>query len=216
MKRRVYVILCGLAWVLSGLTARALAETPQVKKSWLLDIRFYDPQRITLTLPGDKQQTTFWYMLFEVINDTGQDVEFFPSFRLVTNTLQVVEGGAGISPSVYDAIFARHKVDHPFLAHPSKITGPLLQGADNRRASVAVFRMFDKEADSFTIYIGGLSGEIARVNNPGFDETKEESKANPRFFILRRTLAITYDLPGDAATRILAKPIRRSREWVMR
>jgi hypothetical protein len=197
-------------------TAWAAPKVESAAKSWVLDLKFHDPQRITLKLPGDKHETTFWYVLFEVTNNTGQDVGFYPSFRLVTDTLRVVQGGSNISPSVYDAIIARHKNDYPFLALPSKITGPLLQGEDNARTSLAVFRMFDKEANSFTIYISGLSGEIARVNNPGFDVNKEESAANPRFFILRRTLAIMYNLPGDPDTRIMAKPIRRSREWVMR
>ena len=216
MKRRVLTAVCCVPWVLCGVTAWAAPKVESAAKSWVLDIKFHDPQRITLKLPGDKHETTFWYVLFEVINNTGQDVEFYPSFRLVTGTLHVVQGGSNISPSVYDAIIARHKNDYPFLALTSKITGPLLQGEDNARTSLAIFRMFDKEANSFTIYISGLSGEIARVNNPGFDVNKEESADNPRFFILRRTLAIMYNLPGDPDTRIMAKPIRRSREWVMR
>lgn len=208
--------VCCVLWVIWGLVAWAAPKAESGTKSWVLDIKFHDPQRITLTLPGDKHETTSWYVLFEVTNNTGQDVEFYPSFRLVTDTLQVVEGGSNISPSVYEAIIARHKNDHPFLAPPPKITGPLLQGEDNARTSLAVFRMFDKEANGFTIYIGGLSGEIVRVNNPGFDVNEEESAVNPRFFILRRTLAIAYELPGDPDTRIMAKPVRRSREWVMR
>jgi hypothetical protein len=216
MKSRTIMLMCGLLLVLGGLGAMVAPEAGAWSSSWVLDIKFYDPQRITLTLPGDTRETTFWYMLFEVTNDTGEDVEFYPSFRLVTNTLKVVEGGAEVSPSVYDAIMARHKKEHPFITTPAKITGPLLQGEDNARTSVAVFRTFDRNASGFTIYASGLSGDIVRVHNPGFDDSKEESSTNPRFFILRRTLAITYDLPGDPETRAMAKPVRRSREWVMR
>ena len=77
--------------------------------AWQLDVKFLDPQRITLKLPGDAEPTTFWYVLFEVTNHTGRDVQFYPSFRLVTSTLHVVEGGANISPNVYDAIAARQR-----------------------------------------------------------------------------------------------------------
>ncbi len=181
-----------------------------------LDVKFYDPQRIALQLTGDSHPTTFWYMLFEVTNNTGRDVEFYPSFRLVTNTLKVVEGGADIPPSVYDAIAARHKGEFPFLAPPVKVTGRLLQGNANARASVAVFCMFDPEANSFTVYGSGFSGEIQRIPNPAFDLNQKESDNNPRSFILRRTLGITYDLPGAPQTRWRAKPVRRTREWVMR
>ena len=158
----------------------------------------------------------FWYLLYEVTNNTGRDVEFYPSLRLVTDTLKVVEGGADISPSVYDAIAARHKQEFPFLAPPTKVTGLLLQGEENARASVGVFRMFDKAASGFTIYVGGFSGDVRRIANPAFDTKRKKSADNQRFFFLRRTLAIKYDLPGAPDTRWRATPIRKTREWVMR
>ena len=117
---------------------------------------------------------------------------------------------------MYDAIAARHKEEFPFLAPPTKVAGLLLQGEANARASAAVFRTFDPEADGFTIYTAGFSGDIERMANPAFQAKEKESEDNPRFFILRRTLAIRYDLPGDASTRSKAAPIRRTREWVMR
>lgn len=185
-------------------------------RSWQLDVKFHDPQRIDVRLPGDAHHTTYWYMLYEVTNSTRQDRQFFPSFRLVTSTLKVIEGGAEVHPLVYDAIAARHKEEFPFLAPPTKVAGLLLQGEANARASAAVFRTFDPEADGFTIYAAGFSGEIERMANPAFKPKAKESEHNPRFFILRRTLAIRYDLPGDASTRSKATPIRRTREWVMR
>ena len=195
----------------ASITLCGIAAPP----GWRLDVKFHDPQRITLRLPGDTHETTFWYMLYEATNSTGREVEFFPSFRLVTDTLHVVTAGDDISPSVYDAIAARHKREFPFLAPPTKVTGLLLQGRENARASVAVFRMFDKEASAFTVYGAGFSGDVDRVPNPSFDTTKEESESNPRFFLLRETLAVVYDLPGDAETRQRVKPIRRTRKWLL-
>ena len=92
----------------------------------------------------------------------------------------------------------------------------MLQGAENGRESAAVFKMFDPQASSFTVYMGGLAGEKVRVNNPAFDPGKEESEENPRSFLVQRTLSILYDLPGDPQTRAYSKPVRRNREWVMR
>jgi hypothetical protein len=99
---------------------------------------------------------------------------------------------------------------------PLKVGGKLLQGADNARTSVAIFRDFDPEASRFTIYGGGFSGEIVRVPNPAFDAAQGDSEANPQFFTLRKTLAIPYDLPGDPVTRRGSAPVRGTREWVMR
>ncbi len=216
MRISALLALCG---AVSGLLTGAGLAAPRAGSSttsWQLEVKFHDPQRITLQLPGDHHQTTLWYMLYEATNHTGRDVEFYPSFHLVTDTLKVVEGGDSISPSVYDAIAARHKLEFPFLALPTKVTGRLLQGVENARASVAVFRMFDKEAGSFTIYASGFSGQIRRTPNPAFDRKRKESAGNRRFLVLRRTLAIKYDLPGDPDTRWRAKPVRRMREWVMR
>lgn len=184
--------------------------------TWQLDVSFHDPQRLTLRLPGDRKETTFWYMLYEVTNNTGRDRQFYPSVRLVTDTLQVVEAGADIHPMVYDVIAARHKQEFPFFAPPTKVTGLSLQGKQNARASAAVFGDFDRQASNFTIYASGFSGEVHRVANPAFAVNRTESEGNPRFFTLRRALAITYDLPGDPSTRDRATPIRRTREWVMR
>ncbi len=196
----------------AGLSACALAA-PQaglVSRSWTLDFEFHDPQRITVN------GVSYWYVVYEVTNRTGKDVEFFPSFRLVTDTLQVVEGGAEVNPVVYDAIGARHRNEYPFFAPPSKITGLMLQGDENARASAAVFRTFDPTAAGFTMYAGGLSGEVEQLRNPSFDAKRPVSDENPQSFLLRRTLVITYSLPGDAQTRALAAPIRRSRAWEMK
>ncbi len=203
-------------WAGFGVACAAAPKAEIATTAWQLDLEFYDPQRITLRLPGDEHATTFWYVIYQVTNRTGKDVAFYPSFRIVTNTLQVVEGGTEISPTVYDAIKARHYKEFPFFAPPPKVTGLLLQGEENSRASAAVFRTFDEAASSFTLYVSGLSGESARERNPAFDTNRPESEENPRAFFLRRTLAVEYDLPGDEQTRAWATPVRRSREWVMR
>jgi hypothetical protein len=215
--RRVLLLAAWGATLAAGAApGEAAPQADIATTAWQLDLRFKDPQRITLRLPGDDYDTTFWYVIYDVTNRTGKDVDFFPSFRIVTDTLQVVEGGANIHPLVYDAIKARHVREFPFFAPPVKVTGPLLQGEENARASAAVFRTFDENAASFTLFISGLSGETERVRNPAFDVKRGESEENPRAFFMRRTLSVAYDLPGDPQTRASATPVRRSREWVMR
>jgi len=183
---------------------------------WQLDFDFHDPQRIQVQLPGGEQPTTFWYVLYTVTNRTGRDVQFFPSFALVTDSLQTVEAGSDIPPRVFDQIKARHVKEFPFIAAQRDVTGPLLQGEGNARTSVAIFRDFDPEASAFTIYASGAAGRVERVANPAFDASRDESDSNPRFFTLRRTLAVSYRLPGDPRTRDSATPVRTKREWVMR
>ena len=208
-------------WVLAALAVGVsrVVAAPQpspTPKSWELEVEFHDPARITVTLPGDAQPTTFWYLIYTVTNETEREVLFYPQFDLVTDTLQVVHAGDGVSLTVFDAILERHRKQHPFMVPPLKVSGKLLRGSDNARTSVAIFRGFDPEASRFTVYYGGLSGEVVRVPNPAFDPARPASDENLQFFTLRKTLAIRYDLPGDLASRKQAAPVRTAREWVMR
>ena len=77
-------------------------------------------------------------------------------------------------------------------------------------ASLALF--LDGHLES----LNGLSGETTRLANPKFDADSLESDNNVQFFVLRKTLAVHYELPGDPRSRNLAKPTRVKREWVMR
>jgi len=214
MKWIALTIGIGVVCALIAPHAIAAPKAEVIAETWELDFEFHDPQRIVFHESG--RESIYWSVLFRVVNNTGRDVDFYPSFRLVTDTLEVVEGGAGVSSAVYDAIIARHRGEYPFLATPAEVTGPLLQGSDNGRSSIAVFRQFDTSANEFTVFISGLSGDMTRVPNPRFDGGREESLENPRFFVLRRTLALTYRLPGDPGTRRYAKPERIGRKWVMR
>lgn len=216
MNRGIRVSIAWLVGLPFGGFVMAAPETSIVSQSWQLDFEFHDPQRIEVQVPGSGCPTTFWYLLYAVTNATDSEVEFYPSFRLVTDTLEVVAAGDGVLPQVYDAIAKRHAAEYPFFVVPHKVGGRLLQGRENTRTSAAVFRVFDENASRFTVFAAGLSGEMDRVANPAFDSSKGETEANPSFFLFRRTLAIKYDLPGDPVTRSQATPRRRSREWVMR
>jgi hypothetical protein len=216
MMRTSLGIVAGLAaWAVPSAHAQTRG-VPYTGHKWQLDVDFHDPQRLMIRLPGEAKETTYWYVLYQATNNTGRDVEFFPSCRLVTDTLKVVDGGDEVHPAVYEAIAQRHGVEYPFFTLPNKASGLLLQGRENARASVAVFRDFDPTASAFTVYLGGFSGDVDRIPNPTFDPGRPESPENPRSFVLRKTLALRYDLPGDPVTRAASKPVRRTREWVMR
>ena len=114
------------------------------------------------------------------------------------------------------------------MTSPVEAIGRLLQGRDNARTSVAIFRDPDPRVSKFTVYVGGLSGETKTVPNPKYDpKHTAEKKAgdkngnetpddNPEFFILHKTLAMPYALPGDLKTRRSATPKPGPITWVMR
>ncbi len=204
-----------MAIVAAGL-ADGAPKPSAAPRAWQLDFEFHDPGRIEVTLPGHNQPTVYWYLLYSVVNETGRDIEFYPTFDLVTDDLEVIEGGSGVHPAVYAAIGERYAKLYPFFVHPRQAGGTLQQGEDHKRTSAIALPDFDPHASRFTVFVGGLSGEMTRVPNPTFDPEQPESDNNPRVFVLRKTLAVTYELPGDAESRNLAIPSRVQREWVMR
>ncbi len=206
------------------------APVPEVvSKSWQLGFDFTDLQSMTLLLPGQEKPQTFWYMLYTVTNESGQDVQFFPRFELMTNTMQVLPGDPGIHPTVFEAIRKRHLPTHPLLVEPVKALGKLLQGSDHARSSVVIWPQFDIRANQFTVYVAGLSGESVLEPNPNYkkgqpeyqtkklpDGSDVEVAVNPKFFTLRKTLAIKCILPGDEQSRAQARVGRLGTEWLMR
>ena len=192
-------------------TQPAIAPT-----SWELRFRFQDPKRIAVDVPGQKEPVVYWYMLYTIENPGKEEVEYYPEFDLMTDTLKVVHSEVRVSAEAFKAI--QRRADDPFLLTPEKITGKIQRGEDRKKHGVAVFRDFDPKAKAFTIYVTGLSGEFKRIKNPGFDKEAKESSENPRYVLLRKTLGIPYKFPGGASTRDRAVPDRviDGLKWVMR
>jgi hypothetical protein len=155
-------------------------------------------------------------MTYSIENPGPKEAGFYPKFELVTDKLQVIQSEIKVSPEAFRAI--QRRTGDPLLLMPERTSGQLLVGKDRQRHGVAVWKNVDPECRSFTVYVTGLSGETVRMKNPAFDEGARESDKNPKYFILRKTLAIPYKLPGGEGTRDLAVPERKNGEekWVMR
>ncbi len=196
--------------------------------SWELEFRFLDPKRIEVQLPGSSRPDAYWYMVYTVSNPSTRARRFFPMFQIVTDDLKVYDTDMGISPLVFDAIRDRHKIMYPYLVPPTKAYGTLLSGDDYARESVAIWRDIDLNSNGFVVYVTGLCGETRFVRNPGYDPDRPETEtietpagprevtANPKYFTLRKTLEIRYNLPGSPAARGAVVPERGHTRWIMR
>lgn len=222
--------------------------------SWELKFEPTPPARIQVDTGNGAR--TYWYLLYTVTNETGQDIDFHPEVVRVNEIeseatieqahsqpakaphITVDPAVVGLHTRIYEAIKERHKKTHPFLKPPVEAIGRLLQGKDNARSSVIVFPDLDPRISSFTIYVTGLSGEVVTRPNPlsgkmpaggkakqssSEDEGGGQSNAkgsdgekNPKFFVLRKTLALPYTMPGDTNTRRTAEPKLGRMTWVMR
>ena len=209
-----------------GTESGRVPQPSATSRSWELELKFLDPRRIEVQLPGAAQPEVYWYMVYTAANPSPRSQRFFPIFQIVTEDLKVHDTDTGINPLVFDAIRARHKLTHKYLVEQSKAIGALLTGDDNARESVAIWRQIDLSSNSFTVYVAGLSGETQIVRNPSHapdrptvertGPQKSEPSSDPPEFTLRKTLEIRYNLPGSPQATPEVQPERAGVRWIMR
>ncbi len=223
MRRKRAKILVGVLQVIlfSGLASLCLYGTMVIAApepalvpppgTWQLDLELHgEPQQISITMPGDSQPRRFWYLLYTITNKTGQDVDLIPQFDLYTDTFQIRQAGVKVRRPVFEAIRDRYANSIPLLEPQSMVTGRILQNGDNARDSVAIFEDFDPNATSVKIFIAGLSNETVTIKSPLV------SQDNSKEFLLRKTLMLEYQVPGDRYNLDKRVMLYRNREWIMR
>lgn len=224
-------------------------EPSPVPTSWELTLKFLDPKRIEVQLPGESEPRVYWYMVYTVVNRGERTQRFFPTFQIVTEDLRVVDTDIGIHPNVFNAIRERHKPTHKYLISPTEAIDNLKVGEDNAVESVAIWRDFDLTLNSFRVYVAGLSGEVkyiprphaAGAQKPGAPDAADraaevpagdakaaeaksspasaggdDKKADAKFIVLRKTLEISYSLPGSPRARPFVEAQRGDVRWIMR
>ncbi len=178
--------------------------------TWQLDIQLHgDPRRIDITLPGANETKTYWYLLYTITNNTGKERDYYPQFEIFTDTFRISQAGVGVRRPVFEAIRARYNETIPLLEPESLVTGRILVGEDNARDSVAIFKDFDPKANSAKIFVSGLSNETVKVKSPLVDTAARE-------YLLRKTLVLQYQVPGDALSPHKRVMLYRTRDWIMR
>lgn len=214
-----FLVLAGGALV--GI-ALAVPKPADVPISWELQFTYKTPQPVRVTLPGQRQPTTFWYLEYTVTNQTKEEQRFVPDFVLYTGTGQVLRSGQGVPSSVFEKIKA--DLNAPLLKDQVSVSGKLLRGLNNAKQGVMIFQDIDPEAGAFDIFVGGLSGEsvavtlpnpvpkVVRVSNRDANRTTVMKDA----VVLSKTLQLHYGLPGQASSRFRSGAVFKSRTWVMR
>jgi len=243
---RIPGTLCGVLLLASTMLTAVVQAAPEpsaVPESWELSLEPSPPMRIQVKHGSGVR--TYWYILYTVTNDGYEDVDFHPEVARVAEIesevpadqaasmpekaarISVEPAIVGLHPTIFAAIKSRHAKTHPFLVEPVNAITRLRVGKDNGLTSVIVFPDLDPRVSRFTVYFGGLSGEriikrnpvyraVADSDGPKADQSGGDEAENPKFFVLRKTLAMPYTLPGDERTRRDATPVLGRMGWVMR
>jgi hypothetical protein len=157
---------------------------------WVLDFRFKDPRLITVDIPG-RGRKLFWYMWYQVTNNTGQAHTPTLDFELVTLDKPGVYQDE-VLPKVQDAI---QKIEDPTgfldIKNPVTIRRPLSPSKkDALPHSVTGVAIWDdttkeqnlRDTTRFSIFVSGLS------NGWSVDDNNK---------VRRKTLQLNFRRLGD-------------------
>jgi hypothetical protein len=178
---------------------------------WTVEAKFEQPEQLVLPWGGNGP-SRFWYMIFTVTNRTGQDVDFHPRFELMSDTFQLVPAGVGVPPVAFETVQRRHQGRYPFLEAMTAVDSRVLQGEDNARDIVVIWRDFDGQATGFKVFVTGLSNETAFIDHP----VAVDDAGRPIRVFLRKTLVLDYGFRGDPQLRDAVEVVYRDKSWVMR
>lgn len=191
--------------MLSAVTPLALAapEPEAIPRRWQIRVIAGDLRCMLVDVPGVGPRT-YLFMTFKAVNDSGEDLDFAPSFELATNTGQLVRSGRNVPhPAVQEIM---RKIDHPLLETELGVQGRFLQGEAHAKEGLVVWEATDMEASEYTVFMSGFSGETKTIVRP--DDGSNH--------MLRKTLMLTHAGTGrlDPSS---GRPLQRvSERWILR
>ncbi len=196
-------VLAGTATISAGLAP----EPSPVPKRWELKVDV-GPLRVA-SIDVNGQSKPFMYLTYHVVNKSGQDLLFAPSFELTFGSGKPIRSGHDVPAEVTTTIVK--KVENPFAQDQISIIGQILQGEEHSRDGVVIWPAESLDPAKLAMYAAGFSGETATIELPTTDAAGKKEKA-----VLRKTLMITYSTGGEMTGRG-DKPIEVAEQrWIMR
>lgn len=171
------------------------SKLPRDKQGiWVLDFMFKPVRMRTVDVPG-KGRKNVMYLWYRVINRTGESRLFAPQLTLVTDTGKTYHDT--VVPSAIKIIETRetsvrnagYKLKGAVDAI-GMIPASAKPNVDDAVYGVAIWQDVDPKADSFKVYVRGLSDGYRSIAAP-----KADAEAKPT--IQHKTLQINFECRGD-------------------
>lgn len=198
--------------------AQAFPKPSVYPIAWQLKFKHSSPKRIVVTPPGSSVPVAYWYLTYSVTNLTETEQRFMPVFEMVTNDGTIVRSEKDVSPVVFDAIKKRER--NKSLESADRIAGRILIGEDQAKEGVAIWKEPQARMGTFHLFAGGLSGESVYVKDgdevKNIDWLKMTEEEKKKLTTLRKTLDMTYQVPGDEIKPEEDAVNLVKEEWVMR
>jgi hypothetical protein len=187
--------------------ASAVPEPNPVPTRWEFEFR---PEPLRLVELTDEDGVTAWYafLTYRVTNTSGQDRMLAPLFELATDKGDLVRSGRGVAPEITQQIM--DMLSDPLLQDQLSIVSTLLQGVENTRRGLAIWRVPDITADELKVFAAGFSGE-----SEAFFVTDPETGERVRK-VLRKSRMLRYAMPGVISELSSPTPDLAEARWILR
>ncbi len=184
--------------------------------SWQFKFQHGPPKRIVVDVPGTDHPMAYWYMTYTVANTGDKPQEFVPQFDLLSEDGKVTHSDRAIPPEVFHKIKVQEGIK--LLLDSEHIGGPLNPGEDEARDGVAIWPEPMQRMGTFSIFVGGLSGEFAEMKDADGKPlvNKDPKTGEETRVIVRKTLQLTFHAIGDEVRPGTDEDHPRPEEWVMR
>lgn len=146
----------------------------------------------------------FWYMTYDVVNNTGKEVRFAPRIDLVVDDGRILAQGEGVPSGAVRQL--KKYLKNELLEDQFEILGEVLPGKEHAKTGLVVFRADDLEPTELTVMVQGLSRETEKRAHPKTGEP----------VTLRKTVRIDYLVSGDPKPRGSTTYPIVNREWIFR
>lgn len=203
-------LLFALTVVISTVCHAQAPKPSPYPKSWEFKFTHGPLRRVVVTPPGGTAQG-YWYMTYQVTNNSDQERVFLPTFVMMTKDGKLHRSDRSIPAVVFDVIKQREKIR--FLEAYPAIAGELRLGEDQARDGVAIWPEPMPEMGTFSVFAENLSGEAIIYKDAKGAEVKN---AEGKPVILRKTLRINYLIRGDELYPGEDRVVELGKEWVMR
>ncbi len=190
------------------MTAPGAAPEPSpIPTSWEFDFDAGPLRLARVDVPGVGVRP-FFYLTFTVTNFWGADLLYAPDFYLKTDMGEILRSGENIPPAVTAEMLKR--LGNPLIKDQISILGSVLEGVENARSGVVIWPATDLDVDEIMVFAANLSGESTVF------WTKDRQTGQRQRHVLRKTLMLRYETPGDMTDRG-GEPLERVETlWVMR
>ena len=208
---RIMKLVCALGAVLASLavspTASAVPDPDPVPTRWEFEFK---PEPLRLARLTDDDGNAHWYafLTYRVTNNSGQDRMLAPLFELATDKGHLVRSGRGVPAEVTREIM--DMLDDPLLRDQLSIVSTLLQGVENTRRGLVVWRLPDVTVDELKVFAAGFSGE----SEPFFVSDPETGERIRK--VLRKSRMLRYAMPGVLGDLNSPTPELDEARWILR